>query len=907
MDKFHPELKTADGGYIWNIVVAGAYSASDIVTALKQGRLYFNAHTVNYPNGEIRGFLAAINGSQTAPVPVADPGYTDDSGTDAGAARFLNQAAFGASPADVAYVKANGYAAWINAQLALPANHLVPNVQQQLALTASAFLNASPVDNAWWHEAITGQDQLRQRVAFALSEILVVSDTNGTLAGNPVGLASYYDLLADDAFGNFRDTLKAATLHPIMGYWLNMQGNQKGNLATGYHPNENYAREIMQLFSVGLNRLWPDGSLVLDSSGNPVPTYTQSTITNGVARVLTGWTWHQASQSSGQLPTSFYPAVDWMNPMTMVKNYHELGPKTLLNHVVLPAAVGYSMTASAVSGSQADTTTAAYDSYCLGDLDGALDNIFNHPNVGPYICRQLIQRLVESNPSPGYLQRVVTVFDDDGTSSHVRGNMTAVVKTILLDGEARNVSAALASTTTGKQREPLLRITGPGRTFLASDNAGSFTQSGAVAMTINTANPHHFSAGDYVWLDFSVNNGATPANNPTTGNYYVSAVPSATSLTVSAQSVASVTYTQAAGSNTITVNTGGPAVNGEVYLKFVTATGGTETDGIYTVATVPTTGSFTVTTTGAAPATAVSGIVILPKFTALDTITNPGGSTASTITIAAYTNANVNVGDRIWLTWSAGRQLTDSEWTVASVIDERHFTVATSTKYTAETSVGTVTAYPLTVPPLTRSGNVALPGSKFDMGNTNALTVQSPLDAPTVFNFFYPDYQYPGTLAANSVTTPEFQLTTDSNIMTLTNTINSTVLSSGNTSGLCNFKSGALNLDLNAYLAAPYVTVNTTSTTSGTRVTAVTTTTVDTAALINKLGDLLTGGTLTTGTKNAILGFVNNTTYFPPTQTATGTTTAPPAAPSLPTTSARDRVRAVVQLILASPEYAVQQ
>ena len=153
-----------------------------------------------------------------------------------------------------------------------------------------------------------------------------------------------------------------------------------------------------------------------------MPTYTQATITNGFARVFTGWTWHQALQASGQLPTNFYPATDWLNPMTMVKNNHELGTKTLLDNVVLPAAVGYSMTASAVSGSQADTTTAAYDSYCLADLDSALDNIFNHPNVGPYICRQLIQRLVKSNPSPGYLQRVVTVFNDDGTSGHVRGN-----------------------------------------------------------------------------------------------------------------------------------------------------------------------------------------------------------------------------------------------------------------------------------------------------------------------------------------------------------------------------------------------------------------------------------------------------------------------------------------------------
>ena len=365
VDKFHPELKTADGGYIWNIVASGTYSASDIVTALQQGRLYFNVHTVNFPGGEVRGFLTLVQGSQTPPVPVADPGYTDDSGTDAGAARFLNQAAYGAAPADLAYVKANGYAAWINAQVAMSATQLYPDVLNQLTMYPTTNLSGTFVDNAWWRAAITDPAQLRQRVAFALSEILVVSDTNSTLSGVPQTLASYYDGLSANAFGNFRDILKTATLHPAMGYWLNMQGNQKGNLTTGYHPNENYGREIMQLFSVGLNRLWPDGSLVLDSGGNLVPVYNQGTITNGFARVFTGWTWHQALQASGQLPTNFYPTTDWINPMVMVKNYHELGPKTLLDNVVLPPAVGYSMTASAVSGSQADTTTTAYDAYCL--------------------------------------------------------------------------------------------------------------------------------------------------------------------------------------------------------------------------------------------------------------------------------------------------------------------------------------------------------------------------------------------------------------------------------------------------------------------------------------------------------------------------------------------------------------
>ncbi len=910
VDKFHPELKTADGGYIWNIVASGAYTAAQIVTAVQNGTTYFNVHTVNFPNGEIRGFLTLVNGAQNPPTPVADPGYTDDHASDAGAARFLNQAAFGAAPTDVTTVQSSGYSAWINNQIALSATHLLPDVQAQIAAAINTNLGGGMLDNAWWRATVTGPDQLRQRMAFALSEILVVSDTNATLGGRPDALASYYDTLADNAFGNFRDLLEAATLHPTMGYWLNMQGNAKGNLATGYHPNENYAREIMQLFSIGLNRLWPDGSLVLDSSGNLVPTYDQGVITNGFARAFTGWTWHQALQASGQLPTSFYPATDWIDPMVMVKNYHELGTKTLLDNVVLPAAVGYSPTASAVGGSQADTLSAAYDSYGAQDLEKALDSIFYHPNVGPYVCRQLIQRLVSSNPSPGYLYRVVQKFNDDGTAAHVRGNLTAVVKAILLDGEARDATVAAASTTSGKQREPLLRVTGPARTFLFTANSGTYSQSGSAVTTITTSGPHHFSAGDVVGLDFSVNDTGTPpvapANNPTSGSYSILSTPTPTSNTfaINAMSLASVTCTEAASSSTLTVNTSGPAVGEEVYLKFLA---GGFTDGVYTVASVPTSSSFTVTVATAAGTTAISGTVIVPKASGYDNITNPSGATASKITIATNSNTNLNVGDHVWLAAGAVNQLKDAEWVVASVADERHFTVTNPTLYTkTESNIG-LTLYPLVAPPLARSGNVALPASKFDMGNTNSQIVQSPLDAPTVFNFFYPDYQYPGSLSANSVTTPEFQLTTDSNIITLTNTIASTVLSSGNTNGLSNFKSGSINLDLSAYMGAPYVTYSTTSTTTGTTVKAVTTTTVNATALVNKLGDILAGGMLTQAAKDQITAFLNNTTNFPPTQTATGTTTVPPATPTYPTTSARDKVRAVVQNILISPEYAIQR
>ena len=244
---------------------------------------------------------------------------------------------------------------------------------------------------------------------------------------------------------------------------------------------------------------------------------------------------------------------------------------------------------------------------------------------------------------------------------------------------------------------------------------------------------------------------------------------------------------------------------------------------------------------------------------------------------------------------------------MTSVIDENRVTAAPPTTATKNETGGSITLYPLDTPPLSRSGSVAIASSKFTMGNTNSSLAQTPLDAPTVFNFFYPDFQFPGPLAANNITTPEFQLTTDTNIVNLTNTINSTVLSSANTSGLSSFSGGAILLDFGAFMVAPYASLSNTTTTTGNTVKIVGTTTVDATKLINDLDARLTGGTMTQATKDAIVSFINNTTYFAPTVTVSGTTAAPPAAPTLPTTSSRDKARAAVQLILSSPEYAVQR
>jgi uncharacterized protein (DUF1800 family) len=879
IDRFHPELKTPDGGYIWNIEATGTLSAAEIVTAIEEGNAYINIHTVNYPAGEIRGNFALVFGSQTPPVPVPDPGYDPSSAsTDAGAARFLNQATFGASPADVAFVKANGFPAWLDAQFALPASRLLPEVLANITPNPVNLYPGMLTFNAWWKQSVTAPDQLRQRVAFALSEILVVSD-EGVLFNNGRATAAYYDTLLDAAFLNFRDILKQVTLTPAMGLYLDMRANQKGSLLTGLHPNENYAREIIQLFSLGLNRLWPDGTLVLDSQGNLIPTYDQAVI-DGVSRVLTGWNYNQPLVG-GRLPTNFNPAANFIDPMVLVPTRHELGTKLVLDNAVLPAARGFSIFAAPTPGSEADPANPAFDTYCLQDLEKALDSMFYNDSVGPFICRQLIQRLVTSNPSPGYLHRVVQKFNDDGSPQHVRGNMPAVIRAILLDGEARSTDlpAELANKS-GKQREPLMRITGPARAFPSVGNTGTYTQNGGPAIAITTSAPHRLAANNGVFLDFT-GNIPLPPDNPTTGAYSVLNNPAPTTFTfsVTATGLLNVTYTQPANSNTLTVNTGGPQrVGAKVYLDFIT---GGAPDGLYTIVSLPDSTRFTVNTTED-PATipARSGNVLLPRLNAGYTVRNPGNPPNATISIGTQGNHNLQVNDHVWLDFPAagGSTNPDGEYTITSIGDEDHLTIVLpGTTLTVETNSG-LTVYPLVPPPVTRSGNVRFEQSKFDPGSSDSDLGQTPLNAPTVFNFFSPDYRYPGTLAANNITTPEFQLTTDTGVVALTNAIAGAILSSNNTNGLTSYRSGnnAITMDLSPYM------------------TAAQTSNAAIPALVDKLADLLTGGQMTAEARAVIVNFTANTTNFPFSATPTNT-------------QMRDRVRAVVHLIVTSPEYAIQK
>ena len=367
------------------------------------------------------------------------PGPTPPPITKAMAFQFLNQSTFGALESEANRVIAIRYEAWIDDQLTKPASLSLPHIQSLPAPQFPFQLQADRVD-IWFRNVLHGEDQLRQRVAFALSEIMVVSQL-GALNNYPFALASYYDLLVENAFGNYRDLMQKITLHPAMGVYLSMLGNERPNSALNIRPDENYARELMQLFSIGLVQLNIDGTRMLDGFGQPIPTYDQSVI-EGFAHVYTGWTYAGATGFKEARPTRFNQII----PMQLYPGYHDTGPKMLLNDVVLPAGQ---------SGQE--------------DLAGALNNIFNHPNVGPFIAIRLIHRLVTSNPSPQYISRVAGVFNNNG--SGVRGDLGAVVKAILLDEEAR---PAIRMDLDGKIKEPLLRLTQLWRAYDAISQSGRY-------------------------------------------------------------------------------------------------------------------------------------------------------------------------------------------------------------------------------------------------------------------------------------------------------------------------------------------------------------------------------------------------------------------------------------------------
>jgi len=360
--------------------------------------------------------------------------------------RFLEQATFGPTGALVAHVREIGFAAYLDEQFdakvssypslaPMPSSSKVGCPSGSPATCVRDNYTMYPLQVAFFRNALSNEDQLRQRVALALHEILVVS---GVKVGQPSAMAPYLNMLLDDAFSNYRTILEDLTLNPAMGHYLDMVNNDAPRPPSNISPNENYGREVMQLFSIGVNVLNPDGSVVVDAAGDPVPAYTQDTI-EGFSHVFTGWTYAPAPGA----PTARHNPPNFLAPMVLYRDAtgldadHDKGAKELLSY---PGAVH----ATLAAGQDGNT-----------DLAQALDNIFYHPNVGPFIGKQLIQHLVTSSPSPAYVTRVAHAFDDNGAG--VRGDMRAVIAAVLLDPEARGPVKADASY--GRLREPVLFIT----------------------------------------------------------------------------------------------------------------------------------------------------------------------------------------------------------------------------------------------------------------------------------------------------------------------------------------------------------------------------------------------------------------------------------------------------------------
>jgi len=408
-------------------------------------------------------WLAGCGGGGSGAVTPAPPPAALPPVARAEAFRFLAQSTFGATETETTRLVAlgdtsNTFTRWIDAELAKPASLLLPAVEAAYPNPVPTGFNIgslnAPRIEKWFDNTLNGSDQLRQRVAWALAQIFVVSQV-GALQNLPNATADFHDMLARDAFGDFRRLLEDVTLHPAMGVYLSMLGNQKAVAGTNLRPDENYAREIMQLMSIGLVELNLDGSVKTDAGGQPIATYDQSII-EGFARVFTGWNWScqttvpNCTFSNVRPQLAPLPGYNQVLPMKLSAAQHETGTKKLLGGVTLPAGQ---------TGER--------------DLQDALDNIFSHANVAPFISRQLIQKLVTSNPSRGYVQRVAQVFNDDGSGR--RGNLAAVVRAILLDAEARPSStSATPPVAPGKVKEPLLRLTQFWRAYGAHSASGRF-------------------------------------------------------------------------------------------------------------------------------------------------------------------------------------------------------------------------------------------------------------------------------------------------------------------------------------------------------------------------------------------------------------------------------------------------
>lgn len=349
------------------------------------------------------------------------------------ARRFLSQATFGPTEASTSEVMASGRAAWLQKQFTIAVtdykgfSYIDPSPKVGCPVGAVATCGRDnyslfPLQVEFFQHALTAEDQLRQRVALALSEILV---TSGQRIRQPYAMANYQRIFLSNAFGNFKDVFHAVTLSPAMGNFLNMVNNDKPDPVRGTVPNENYAREVLQLFSIGLWQLNVDGSLKLDSSSAPIPTYNQDTV-EGFAHIFTGWTYPPRAGATSKFPNP----ENYNAQMVGFEAHHDTGFKLLLNGLIQPSGKSQ-----------------------VADLEAGISSIFNHPNVGPFIGRRLIQQMVTNNPSPAYIARVSAAFN--GSTGAPRGDMKATITAVLADPEASQPQKPFAF---GNLREPIIQL-----------------------------------------------------------------------------------------------------------------------------------------------------------------------------------------------------------------------------------------------------------------------------------------------------------------------------------------------------------------------------------------------------------------------------------------------------------------
>lgn len=382
------------------------------------------------------------------------------------ASRFLSQATLGYNYEEIENVLSMGIEDWLDEQMNLPIQKTLDVAVREYhqyvrdslfakngTLPQTVGASIRYFDYAWWQYHMTQDDLLRQRIALALSEIIVISTKSG-FGDEPYAFGSYYDIFLRHAFGNYRDILQEVTYHPAMGSYLTFLANPKSNPANNVFPDENYSREIMQLFTIGLDSLNIDGSPVLIETSTPegpvyskIPTYNNEYIAE-FSKIFTGLMFGDRPLQSNQFRTNALNDTSWAVPMQMFNDLHEPGIKTLFRGEEIGS-----------------TTTVDGDQ----DISDALDNLFNHPNVGPFVSKLLIQRLVTSNPTPAYISRVAQIFNNNGQGE--KGDLAAVVKAILLDDEALSCESAEV-VSFGMLREPFIRYIHMMRAFDLSTNSG---------------------------------------------------------------------------------------------------------------------------------------------------------------------------------------------------------------------------------------------------------------------------------------------------------------------------------------------------------------------------------------------------------------------------------------------------